>query len=111
MDKPEISVKLLAEEILMEEDVLCFSFLVAANRIACMTNFALHEQQRELRLTRLHLEGVAINQVGRPALWEVAYQLGRYFGVKTLRIEGGRRTTGRYSGKLPTPFVITIPDA
>ena len=101
-------VQLLTEEILIEDDVLQFSFLVAGHRIECMTNFIRHEQ--ELFLTKLHLEGAAVNQAGRPALWRVAYQLGRYFGVKTLRIEGGRRTTGRYSGQVPTPFIITIPD-
>jgi hypothetical protein len=111
MDEFNIPVKLVEDEIRIEEDVLCFSFLVAASKIECITIFALHEQQQELHLTKLHLEGSAVNQVGRPALWQVAYQLGRYFGVKTLRIEGGRRTTGRYSGKLPTLFVITIPDA
>lgn len=109
MNELEISVQLLENELLIEENVLCFSFLVGANRIECMTNFTL--QEHDLHLDKLHLEGSAINQVGRPALWQVAYQLGRYFGVKTLRIEGGRRTTGRYKGKLPTPFVITIPDA
>lgn len=54
------------------------------------------------------MEADAKNQIGQAALGQIAYQLGRYFGVQTLRIEGGRRTTGRYKGQLPTPFYITI---
>ena len=84
----------------------CSLFLVAGNRIDCLTNFT--RDGDELWLDRLHLEGRAINQVGRSALWQVAYQLGRYFGVRTLHVAGGRRATGRYKGKLPTPF-ISIP--
>lgn len=105
-DKPETAVELLREELLMEEDVLLFSFLVAGSRIDCLTNFIRKED--ELWLIRLHLQGKAVNQVGRSALWQVAYQLGHYFGVKTLHILGGRRTTGRYKGKMPTPFSINI---
>lgn len=107
-DEPKIKIELLREEILIEEDVLLFSCLIAGNRIECLTNFIRNED--ELWLIRLHLQGKAVNQAGRSALWQVAYQLGRYFGVKTLHVLGGRRTTGRYKGKLPTPFSITIPE-
>lgn len=107
-DEPEIKVELLTEELLIEEDVLLFSFLIAGNSVECLTNFTRNED--ELWLNRLHLEGQAVNQVGRSALWQVAHQLGRYLGVKTLHVSGGRRTTGRYKGKMPTPFSISVPE-
>lgn len=106
-DEPGIIIELLKKELLIEDDVLAFSFLIAGNRIECLTNFIRKED--ELWLIKLHLQGRAINQVGRSALWQVAHQLGRYFGVKTLHVSGGRRPTGRYKGNLPTPFSITIP--
>ncbi len=106
-NEPERIIELLKEEVVMEGDVLLFSFPIAGNRIECLTNFIRNAD--ELWLIRLHLPGKAINQVGRSALWQVAYQLGRYFGVRTLHVAGGRRTTGRYKGKLPTPFSTIIP--
>ncbi len=91
----------------LDDDVVYFSFEVAGRRVECMTHF--ERQGEELHLTQLHLDGDARNLVGRAALWEAAYQLGRYFGVKTLRVEGGRRATGRYKGRMPTPLTIIIP--
>lgn len=99
---------LLTESIEVDDDVLQFSFMVGGQRVECLTNFV--RSENELRLFRLHLGGNARNQVGRAALWEVARELGRYFGVSTLRVEGGRRSTGRYVGQLPTPFIISVPD-
>ena len=93
-NEPGMVVELLKEEVVREGDVLLFPFLIAGNRIECLTNFIRNED--ELWLIRLHLQGKAINQVGRSALWQVAYQLGRYFGGKTLHVAGGRHTTGRY---------------
>ena len=101
MNEPQLSIGFI------EEDVLLFSFVFAGRRIEGLTNFI--RNGPELRLVRLHLEGDAKNSIGRATLWQVAYQLGRYFGAQTLRIEGGRRTTGRYKGQVPTPFIIEIP--
>ncbi len=99
---------LLAESIEVDDDVLQFSFVVGGQRVECLTNF--ERSENELYLFRLHLGGNARNQIGRAALWAVAHELGRYFGVPTLRIEGGRRSTGRYIGQLPTPFIISVPN-
>ena len=97
---------LLTESIEVDDDVLQFSFVVGSQRIECLTNFM--RSENELHLFRLHLGGNARNQVGRAALWEVARELGRYFGVKSFHIAGGRRSTGRFRGQAPTPFVIVV---
>ncbi|RYE90276.1 MAG: hypothetical protein EOO37_03360 [Cytophagaceae bacterium] len=91
---------------LIEDDILLFSFVVAGNRVECLTNFIW--QGSTLRLVRLHVEGTAQNQVGRASLWQIARQVGRHFGATTIIIEGGRRTTGRYKGQVPTPIIISI---
>lgn len=98
---------LLVESIELDDDVMQFAFEVAGERISCLTHF--HKSGNELHLSGLHLGGSAPNKVGRTALWTVAHELGRYFGVQILRIAGGRRTTGRFKGQIPTPFVISIP--
>jgi hypothetical protein len=97
---------LLTESIELDEDVLQFAFEVAGQRVECLTNFVQHGE--ELLLFKLHLGGNARNQIGRAALWEIAREIGRYFGAKTLRIEGGRRSTGRLIGRVPTPIVISV---
>lgn len=99
---------LLTDSIELDEDVMQFAFVIAGQRVECLTNFV--RRGEELLLFRLHLGGNARNQVGRAALWEVARELGRYFGVKMLRVEDGRRSTGRFIGQVPTPIVISIPD-
>lgn len=102
MSEPVLSIDLI------EDDVRLFSFTMADNRVECITNFIQHEQ--ELYPNQLHIQGNAKNQVGKPALRQVFEKLGRYFGVKTVIIQGGRRTTGRYKGQVPTLKVIPIPE-
>lgn len=98
---------LLVDSIEIDEDVMQFSFEVAGQRIICLTHFSRNGD--EMRLFGLHLGGNARNKVGLAALWAEARELGRYFGVKTLRIEGGRRTTGLLKGQVPAPKIILIP--
>lgn len=85
-----------------------FSFVVAGNRVECLTNFV--QEGLTVRLLRLHLEGTAQNQVGRASLWQIGRQIGRYFGATTVIVEGGQRTTGRYKGQVPTTITIRIPE-
>ena len=46
--------------------------------------------------------------VGREALWNMAKDLGRQFNVKEVIIQGGKRTTGKYKGQIPSPIQIKV---
>ena len=64
-----------------------------------------------LYLDQLHLQGTLVNQVGRAALWRCAQALGRQFQAHTVVVQGGRRTTGRLKGQLPSPITVSVVDA
>ena len=61
-----------------------------------------------LYLNQLHLEGSSAGNIGRKTLWKMAKDLGRQHGVQKIVIQGGRRTTGKYLGQMPSLITIEI---
>lgn len=90
----------------IEDDVMMFSAKVGDETIEGITNFTIREGR--LYLTQLHLQGSSAGNIGRPALWKIGKELGRQFNVKEVIIQGGKRTTGKYKGKVPSPVVIKV---
>ena len=65
-------------------------------------------EEEILYLDKLHLEGSTPGKVGRKALWEMAKDLGRQHNAKEVVVQGGRRTTGKYQGQVPSLIRIKI---
>ncbi len=83
-----------------------FSVKKGDYNIESITHFEIKGDK--LFLNQLHLGGAAAGRVGRETLWEIAKDLGKQHNVKEVIIQGGRRTTGKYKGKVPSQVVIKI---
>lgn len=90
----------------VEDDILMFSSKVGKETVEGITNFTVKEGK--LYLNKLHLQGSSAGKVGRESLWEMARDLGRQYNVKEVIIQGGRRTTGKYKGQMPSPITIKV---
>ena len=90
----------------IEDDVMIFSAKIGDEMVEGITNFAV--QDGKLLLNKLHLQGSEAGNIGRGALWEMAKDLGRQYNVKEVIIQGGRRTTGKFKGELPSPITIKV---
>lgn len=62
----------------------------------------------KLHLNGLHLQGSSAGQVGRSNMWNMAKDLGKQFNAKEVIIQGGKRTTGKYKGTVPSPITIKV---
>lgn len=89
-----------------EGNVLMFSAKNGKETIEGISHYLVDEET--LYLDQLHLEGSDAGKIGRKVLWEMAKDLGRQHGVQKVVIQGGRRTTGKYSGQIPSPITIEI---
>jgi len=85
---------------------MVFSAKIGNETLEGITNFSVKDDK--LFLNELHLQGSEPNKIGRNALWNVAKDLGKQYKVKEVIIQGGRRTTGKYKGQIPTPITIKI---
>ena len=90
----------------IEDDVMMFSASVGNETVEGISNFAIKDGK--LFLDGLHLQGSSAGNVGRQTLWNLAKDLGKQFNVKEVIIQGGRRTTGRYKGQVPSPITIKV---
>ncbi|MGN8177152.1 RHS repeat domain-containing protein, partial [Flavobacterium sp. 22076] len=90
----------------VEDDVMMFSSKVGKETVEGISNFTVKEGK--LYLNQLHLQGSSAGKVGRESLWDMARDLGRQYNVKEVIIQGGRRTTGKYKGQIPSPITIKV---
>lgn len=90
----------------VEDDVMMFSSKIGNETVEGITNFTVKEGK--LYLNQLHLQGSSAGKVGRESLWDIARDLGRQYNVKEVIIQGGRRTTGKYKGQIPSPITIKV---
>ncbi len=88
------------------DDVIVFSAKIGDELVEGIANFKVAEKR--LHLNGLHLQGASAGKVGRTTLWDMAKDLGKQFGVDEVLIQGGRRTTGKYKGKVPSPLTIKV---
>lgn len=79
---------------------MIFSSKVGKETVEGISNFTIKEGK--LYLNQLHLQGSSAGKVGRESLWDMARDLGRQYNVKEVIIQGGRRTTGKYKGQMPS---------
>lgn len=91
---------------MVEDNVMIFSSKIGDKVIEGITNFRVADDV--LYLDQLHLQGSAGGQVGREALWKMAKDLGKQHNVKQVVIQGGKRTTGKYKGTVPSPITIKV---
>jgi hypothetical protein len=91
---------------LIDGEVLLFSFQVGEENVQGITDF--NVESETLHLINLHLQGSESGKIGRSTLWEMAKDLGRQFQTKKVVIQGGKRTTGKYKGQVPTPITIIV---
>jgi hypothetical protein len=89
-----------------DEEMLIFSFQVEDENVQGITNFIVDDEV--LYLDKLHLQGSEPGKVGIYKLREMAKDLGRHFQAKKVVIQGGKRTTGKYKGQIPSPITINI---
>jgi len=85
---------------------MIFSSKVGGETVEGITNFNLKDGK--LYLNQLHLQGSSGGEVGRESLWKMAKSLGRQYNVEEVIIQGGRRTTGKYKGQVPSPIKIKV---
>ena len=85
---------------------MMFSTKIEDETISVVTNF--EKINDTLMLDKLHISGSSAGKVGRPALWKIAKDIGKQFQVKEIVIQGGKRSTGKYKGKVPSPVIIKI---
>lgn len=90
----------------VEDDIMMFSSKVGTETVEGISNFTVKEGK--LYLNQLHLQGSSAGKVGRESLWDMARDLGRQYNVKEVIIQGGRRTTGKYKGQMPSPITIKV---
>lgn len=90
----------------VEDDIMMFSSKVGKETVEGISNFTVKEGK--LYLNQMHLQGSSAGKVGRESLWEMARDLGRQYNVKEVIIQGGRRTTGKYKGQMPSPITIKV---
>ena len=89
-----------------ESDVIIFSSKIGEEIVEGISNFLVKDGK--LYLNQLHLAGSSGGKVGRSALWEMAKDLGRQHNVQEVIIQGGKRTTGKYKGTIPSPIKIKV---
>ncbi|MCP1302180.1 RHS repeat-associated core domain-containing protein [Chryseobacterium sp. S0630] len=90
----------------VEGDVMIFSSKIKEEIVEGITDFAVKDGK--LYLNQLHLQGSSGGKVGREALWNIAKDLGKQHNVTEVIIQGGKRTTGKYIGKVPSPITIKV---
>ena len=90
----------------IEDDVMTFSAKIGDETVEGISNFAVKDGK--LYLNELHLQGASAGNVGRQGLWDMAKDLGRQYNVKEVVIQGGKRTTGKYKGQVPSPITIKV---
>ena len=90
----------------IDKNVMIFSVKKGNYNVEAITHFEIKDNK--LFLNQLHLEGAAAGKVGREALWEMAKDLGKQHNVKEVIIQGGRRTTGKYKGKMPSQVIVKV---
>ena len=90
----------------VEGDVMMFSSKIGKETVEGITNFVVKDGK--LYLNQLHLQGSSAGNVGREALWDMAKDLGRQYNVKEVIIQGGKRTTGKYKGQVPSMIEIKV---
>jgi len=90
----------------IEDDIIIFSARIGKETVEGIANFTIKDSR--LYLDKLHLQGSAPGLVGRESLWDMAKDLGRQYNVKEVIIQGGKRTTGKYKGQVPTPNKIKV---
>ena len=88
--------------------IVTTSASTSANRllVAVFYIFAIAKSYRFLN--ELHLQGSSAGNIGREALWKMARDLGKQYNVSEVIIQGGRRTTGKYKGQVPSPISIKV---
>ncbi len=91
---------------MIEDDVMIFSSNVGNETVEGITNFMVKDGK--LFLNELHLQGSSAGNIGREALWKMARDLGKQYNVSEVIIQGGRRTTGKYKGQVPSPISIKV---
>jgi hypothetical protein len=90
----------------IDRNVIEFSVKKGNYNIEAITHFKIRGDR--LFLDQLHIEGAAAGKIGRNALWEMAKNLGKHYNVKEVIIQGGRRTTGKYKGRMPSQVIVKI---
>ncbi|HRB72190.1 MAG TPA: RHS repeat-associated core domain-containing protein [Flavobacterium sp.] len=90
----------------IEDDVMMFSAKIGDETVEGITNFTV--KGNKLHLNQLHLQGSSSGQVGRANLWNIAKELGKKHNVEEVIIQGGKRTTGKYKGTVPSPITIKV---
>jgi RHS repeat-associated protein len=96
----------LVKIVTIEQNVMIFSSKIGGNTVEGITNFAVKDGV--LTLEQLHLQGSTAGNVGRKTLWEIAKDLGKQFKVEEVMIQGGKRTTGKFIGQVPSPITIKV---
>ncbi len=90
----------------ISDDVIVFSSKFGDEVVEGISNFKV--VGNKLHLNRLHLQGSSASKIGRANLWNMAKDLGKQFKVKEVIIQGGKRTTGKYKGTVPSPITIKV---
>jgi len=90
----------------IDGNVMMFSAKIGNETVEGVTNFSLKDGK--LFLDKLHLEGSSAGKVGREALWNMGKDLGKQFNVEEVIVQGGRRSTGKYKGTIPSPVKIKV---
>jgi hypothetical protein len=101
-----IKAESLVRIVAVEGDVIIFSSRIGKETIEGITNFAVKDGK--LYLNQLHLQGSSAGSVGRGSLWNMAKDLGKQYNVNEVIIQGGKRTTGKYKGTVPSPITIKV---
>ena len=104
--KSAVFAKNLVKIAQIEDDVMIFTAKIGNETVEGVTNFIVKENQ--LHLNQLHLQGSSGGQIGRQNLWKMAKDLGKQFKVEEVIIQGGKRTTGKYKGQIPSPIKIPV---
>lgn len=92
--------------IVVAEDVMIFTKKYSDEVVQGIANITVTNDR--LILDQLHLQGAAAGKIGRRKLWNIAKEIGERYGVKEVVIQGGKRTTGRYKGTIPSPIIIKL---
>lgn len=85
---------------------MMFSSKIGKETVEGIANFAF--KNKKLYLNQLHLQGSSPGNVGRGALWDIAKDLGKQYNANEVIIQGGKRTTGKYKGTVPSPITIKV---
>lgn len=86
--------------------MLLYSTKIGKETVEGITNFTVKDGK--LYLNQLHLQGSSAGNVGREALLNMTKDLGKQHNVKEVIIQGGKGTTGKYKGTVPSPITIKV---